>query len=367
MIQIVINTLGRGGAERSALTLAEGLLARGEAVSIVCLFPEPEEYEPAPALSARVVRLQARSLPSAAWRLWAHLRRTRPAVMYSLLPQANFVSVIGGFLTGIPIVTSERVTPAAFYRRSWKLWMVLLIHLCARRAVFISRHAMEQGVPEGRLGRSVRRKACVLHNPVEVDIGVAAAARARRGRQDRLDRFVRSGRGDPLCLLLLGRLAEGKGHIDFLRQAAAFVRRSNVEIVLAGKGAEEPAILACARELGIGGKIHSRGFVHDPLKEYEACDAVVLTSESEGFGRVGFEAYLAGCFVIGTPANSFPGEVTDETPGWVITDDFADLDRCLAIAAARDLPPEGSDIAAMKAALAASTHAGRFLEILGDA
>ncbi len=147
MICIIINSLGRGGAERSILLLVDELLRRGMRVQIVCLYALRDEYPLTGTLIDHVVRLGGTSFLQALTRLLGYMRRTQPHVLFSLMPQANLAALLVGRGLGLPVLTSERTTPTQFYTPAPKLFLALLPHALSARAVFISHYALQHGLP----------------------------------------------------------------------------------------------------------------------------------------------------------------------------------------------------------------------------
>lgn len=366
MICIVLNSLGRGGAERSILLLAEELLRQGVPVQIVSLFNQHDEYPFPDALRGRLVQLGARSPLSALWHLRSHLACLRPKAVFSLMPQSNLASTLIGCFLGLPVLTSERTTPTLFYRSRIKLFLALLPHVFSRRAVFISNYALVHGLPNCALGRRVRHNACVLHNPVHSPLSLKEARENRRVRLSRLRYWVQS-RGvntPPLRLLIASRLVPGKGILEFIESAWDELSTGSMELTIAGVGPLLAPLQGLLRRQGLTSHVRLLGFVEDIQTAYAAADVVVLTSESEGFGRVGFEAYQAGCLVLGTPRNSFGGELPAPTPAWKVVSQLAPLKPVLAALAASAVPESGEDIEAIRENLSIAAHARHFISIV---
>ncbi len=369
MINIVINSLGRGGAERSVILLAEELLRQGKKVHIVCLFDTTDEYSVSEELLGCIHRLNAKSIWIALIKLWLHILYWRPCLLFSLMPQSNITTWLVAVFLRIPFLTSERTTPTLFYRSKFKLLLSLLPHVFSRKAVFISHYALNHGLPLSILGRAVHRNACVLHNPVISSIPCVEARDSRKIRVKNLRNWVQRNKSlsPPLRLLLASRLVKGKGVLEFVESARGMLVDGSIELTLAGTGPLLTPLQALVERLGISRRMHILGFVDDIQSAFAAVDVVVLTSESEGFGRVGFEAYLAGCLVIGTEYNSFVNELSILTPAWRVLTQLTPLETALAALAVSQVPENGEDINDMREALGIEAHARTFLDIVDDA
>jgi glycosyltransferase involved in cell wall biosynthesis len=363
MISIVINSLGRGGAERSVLILLEELRGKGVSAELILLRNTEVQYDLPQSLAPHVVSLGAASYAHAAWKLLGYYRTRKPSVIYAMMPQASLIAVATAALIGVRAVTSERTTPVLFYRNPIKRDLALAPHALASQTIFISRYALENGIPRSALARRISSHAVVLHNPVPVETPPARSGGERLVRARRIEQALASDRAPPLRILLATRLAPGKGVRNFLVEAGPWIKQANARLVIAGAGPLEASVRALALSLGLGDKVQMPGFMDNMSEAYRAADVLVLPSESEGFGRVGFEAYQHGCFVVGRPENCFFDEVAPGGTAWATVDTFADLPAALARLVA-NMTDSHRDIDDMQNALSSETHVTRFLSII---
>ncbi|HET9494372.1 MAG TPA: glycosyltransferase family 4 protein [Chloroflexia bacterium] len=111
-----------------------------------------------------------------------------------------------------------------------------------------------------------------------------------------------------------GKLVEEKGIRTLLRAFARVARRhQDAHLVFAGGGPLKDEIARKAREIGLSGRVHLPGVIHnDDLPAYmNALDVFVLPSETrrnwrEQFGRVVVEAMSCGVPVIGSDSGEIP-------------------------------------------------------------
>jgi len=212
----------------------------------------------------------------------------------------------------------------------------------------------------------VRRNACVLHNPVPCTVLPHEVRESRRVRLSRLQHWTEGGTAGtaPLRLLIASRLVPGKGVLEFIESARDELAAGSMELTIAGVGPLLAPLQALLQRQGLASQVRLLGFVDDIQTAYAASDVVVLTSESEGFGRVGFEAYQAGCLVLGTPRNSFGHELPTPTPAWKVVPHLAPLKPVLTALAASAVPEGGEDIDEMREALSIEAHARHFINIV---
>jgi glycosyltransferase involved in cell wall biosynthesis len=116
-------------------------------------------------------------------------------------------------------------------------------------------------------------------------------------------------------LLFLGRLDARKG-IDVLLESLALVRgQCDLDLVVAGRGPEGPALEALSNRLGLSGQVHFVGQTAGPQKLWLLQNGLCLVVPSriwEAFGVVVLESFAAGRPVI---ASRLPGLADLVRPG----------------------------------------------------
>jgi glycosyltransferase involved in cell wall biosynthesis len=164
------------------------------------------------------------------------------------------------------------------------------------------------GVPRERIGIA----------PIPVDRGLFL-----RGRdQTPSRRRGRDGAAGEARLLFVGRLVASKDLPTLLR-ALARLRDDclDVRLDVAGRGPDQVRCQALAAELGLRGAVRFRGDVPPAaLSElYWGCDALVLPTLYEGYGRVLVEAALHGLPCIATPVGGVTDILADGQTGRLVS------------------------------------------------
>jgi glycosyltransferase involved in cell wall biosynthesis len=365
-----MNSVERGGAEKSILALIDYLIDINIDINLVLLFDGDDEYAISPKIHSRIVRLSAGNWINASIKLYKYLKKSQPALVYSLMPQSNIAALISCLACRIDFISSERTSPTSFYHPSAKLWLALVPHYFSKHPIFISHHAVDKGLPKGRLGRALKNRAKVLHNPIPQTISVEAAARSRSLKLERIRNWTSTDAitaKNPIELFIVSRLVPGKGIIEFIEAAKGALRDGAFKLTLAGDGPLAPKINSIIDMHGLQSTTRMVGFVTDMQQAFSEADVVVLPSHSEGFGRVGFEAYLAGCFVLGSPSNSFCSEITNEHPAWQITSNFDNIVADIEAIGYSEIPHCGRDIRTFAESLSVKNHGDRFLGLVGFA
>jgi glycosyltransferase involved in cell wall biosynthesis len=122
-------------------------------------------------------------------------------------------------------------------------------------------------------------------------------------------------------LLFLGRIVQQKG-IDVLLEALALLRgRCDLELLVAGRGPERPALETLTSRLGLSGQVHfvgqTAGLQKLWLLQNSLC-MVVPSRTYEAFGVVAVESFAAGRPVIATQLRGLADLVRPEVTGGLV-------------------------------------------------
>ena len=133
---------------------------------------------------------------------------------------------------------------------------------------------------------------------------------------------------DAIVLLALGRLHPNKA-FDVLLHALA--RLPRVHLWLAGDGPLRGELMALARRLELGGRVHFLGWWRDPAPLYASADLVVCCSRIEPLGNVVIEAWARGKPVIAAAAVGPAGLIRHGETGLLVPiDDESRLAAAIA-------------------------------------
>ncbi len=298
----VIESLGRGGAERSLVDR----VARGDPGRlrhhVVALLSDDALVPELRAAGAAVDVLGGRGrrdLPSLTARLAALIRRVRPDVVHTQLVSADIAgraaALLGG---GVPVVSTLQNMP--YDPRAHEVpagWRGSLIkhadaalgrwtrtrYLAVSEAVRAS-YRTALGIPAERIE--------VVYNAVD-HAGLAARAAAARARP-----ALRAALGLPpgrRLIVTVARHVPQKG-LEFLIDALArppLVAR-DVRLALVGTGGLTAALQSRAAERGVGPRVQLLGRREDVVEILAAADVFALPSLYEGLPVALLEALAAG-------------------------------------------------------------------------
>jgi glycosyltransferase involved in cell wall biosynthesis len=119
--------------------------------------------------------------------------------------------------------------------------------------------------------------------------------------------------GEP-HLVFAGRLSAQKDPATLIRAAALLEQRHGrpFQLSVLGEGPMRDELQALAGELGIGDRVHFRGFVPDPMAYMADADVLAVPSVEEAFGYVLVEALAVGLPVVSTDCPYGPRYILDD-------------------------------------------------------
>ncbi|HET7354732.1 MAG TPA: glycosyltransferase [Gaiellaceae bacterium] len=299
-------SLARGGAERGALKLCEGLGERGFDVDLVLARAEGPRMAEVPT-HVRVVDLGARRVLTSLPRLIRYIRSEQPLAVASVLDHANIVLLWAAKLSRyrgrVVVIEQNTLSHAA---RNGKSRRDRMMPRFVRR--FYPWADFVVGVSAGVVTdlRSLvdvpSEKLCIIANPI-VDSEIVEKSHAPVDHpwfEDDVPVFV-----------AMGRLRPQKDFPTLLHAFAGVRARRPARLVLLGEGSERAKLEALARQLGIAADVSLPGSVSNPYAFVARSVAFVLSSRWEGLPTVLVEAASCGVPVIATDCPSGPREILD--------------------------------------------------------
>jgi GalNAc-alpha-(1->4)-GalNAc-alpha-(1->3)-diNAcBac-PP-undecaprenol alpha-1,4-N-acetyl-D-galactosaminyltransferase len=300
-ILFLMSSMGAGGAERVAATLANAWVSRGDRVTLMptfsargdCFYPLSRQVELV--YLADLVSNNKWTYASRIARLLAmrrFVKMDRPAVIVSFLSNVNVAAVLASAGLRIPLIVCERVDPFVLPMSPFQ-WLACRIAYPFADVLMVQTHAV--AFKYASSGWALRRVS-VIPNPIPeqmLSIPVhSAVARTRR-------------------LLSIGRLDEQKQFNVLIKVFASLKGRNpNWSLRIVGEGPLRVALQQQIVALGMETCIELFGRSSDIGQELAEADAFVLTSKYEGFPNALLEAMAAGLPCIAFDCPSGPQEMS---------------------------------------------------------
>ena len=324
-IALAIPHLGGGGAERSVLRLARGLIERGHAVDLLVFGKTDTLASEAPAQARqfsleqqrinefrdrmrivrrfgfRILRFLRSDLLRDARSVAAYMNEEQPDCILPSLPRAKLATLLALCFTAlrpvvIPIMHSVVMNRRRRFRNLYSILLPSADHIIAVSDGVIDSLALRLKIPRNRITR--------VYNPV-VTADIDELARSIPEHPWMLDE-------GPPVILGAGRLARVKDFPTLLRAFQQVSRNRPVRLIILGEGRWRQRLENMIRKMGIEATVSLPGWVSNPYAFMSRASVFVLSSKFEGLGNVLIEAMACGCPCVSTNCPSGPAEILDD-------------------------------------------------------
>jgi glycosyltransferase involved in cell wall biosynthesis len=324
----VIARLNMGGPALHVTYLARGLAERGYETTLVA--GDVGRGEESMAFVAERAGVEVVRLPGlsrdlspvhdavAAWRIARIIRRVRPDVVHTHTAKAGAIGRVAALLAGpgrrpVVVHTFHGHVLRGYFGTAGTLLFRAIETALARvtdRLIAVSPEVRDELVG---LHVAPREKFSVVRLGIELEPRVrfeGDAAEVRRRHGIPADKFV---------VGWFGRMTAVKRTDDLLTMLAGVrVRGIDALLLLVGDGDDRERLEQRAHDLGLARSCLFVGYQEDVAPWYAICDAVVLTSASEGTPVTIIEALAAGRPVVATRVGGVPDVVDEGETGFLV-------------------------------------------------
>jgi len=301
-ITLAISSLAGGGAERTAMVMAQEFMKRGHTLSLVTLYGEGSDFYPVPSGMRRVslglegsssgfyqpVRNNLRRI----YALRRAIRDTHPHVTISFIDRMNVLVLLSLLGTRIPVIVTERADPDI--TPCGQPWGFLRRCLYPLAALLVS---ISHGV-DRKFSWLAASKRAVVHNPLwpkTTEEGAKDSPMLSPSRKH---------------VVALGRLSSEKGFHLLIRAFAAIADENpEWDLTIIGEGPQRQELTSLIASAGLNKRVTLQGQVQNPFALLRQAHLFVMSSLSEGFGNALIEAMACGIAAISFDCPSGPGEI----------------------------------------------------------
>lgn len=323
-IALVIPHLGGGGAERSVLRLARGLIERGHAIDLLVFRKTDTLASEAPAQARqfslerqrinefrdrmrivrrfgfRILRFLRSGLISDARSVAAYIDEEQPDCILPSLPRAKSATLLAVCFAKLnpvvaPIMHSVLMNRRRRIRNLYAILFPTADHILAVSDGVADSVALKLHIPRNRISR--------IYNPVAI-AEIDELAQAVPEHPWMLD-------GGPPIVLSAGRLARVKDFPTLLRAFRQVSRNRQVRLIILGEGSWRQRLETMIRKLDLEETVSLPGWVRNPYAFMGRASMFVLSSKREGLPSVLIEALACGCPCVSTNCPSGPAEILD--------------------------------------------------------
>lgn len=328
-IRHVIDSLGRGGAERLLCAYAPGLARLGHEVDVVVLqerngnfMRQTLEDAGIRVTLAPVSRLRRLDQVRA---LHATLQQGTPDLLHLHLEFASLLGALSAARTRTAVVTTLHTleSPSDLGWDGLRRWLMYqaIAHLSDKLICLTDRNAA--------IARQIglgRARITVLPNGVEIEKFDAPPQTDRRALRAALGIPLEAPLVTSVCVL-----RPEKGLDRLVDVVPALLQRvPDVHVLIVGDGPERPGLEQRVSANGLTGRVHFAGYRTDIADLLRASDVFVLPTLFDAQPTVIMEAMAAGLPVVSTVITGIPDLIDDGVHGTLVpADDRAALASAL--------------------------------------
>lgn len=301
-IMFFIYRMGGGGAARTLLNIINHL-DRDKFEPILVTLDFTYTYERYVQDDVKFIKLPVKRLRQAIIPLAQLLRKEKPDLLFSTVPNYNTIAILAKLLsrTKTKLVVREAAYLGGTLKENLLLKGYGLLYRFADRVV-----ALSEGVKANLIKRYhvKESKIKVIYNPVDL----SHIEKESEREIERKEPFKQ----DKKIIVSAGRLVAEKDHATLLRAFARLKKMHQAHLVLLGEGELEQSLRQLATQLQIDEYVSFFGFQQNPYAYMKRADVFALTSLSEGFGHVLVEALAVGVPIVSTRCNPGAEEILGE-------------------------------------------------------
>ena len=322
-VAVLVDRLGEGGAQRSAILVATQLHELGFGTHVLCARSGTYASELPQELPVHVL---APRWPSASGVVRFVINLCVASRRHDIQ-----VIVVGGFTVarlalllraispiGLPsrvrVVVVEHNTASSTLRDRFP-------HPVSRRVIlrltrWLYQHADALVAVSDGASRDLERTLALPPGSVTTIFNPVDTGRIRRSITDTISMDLeQTFQSLPRPMVITtGRLVAQKAHDDLIMAFSRLPGPLLGSLVVLGEGPLRSELEECAERMGIRGRVWMPGFVDNPWWFIARADVFALSSRWEGFGMVLAEALACGVSVVSTDCPSGPREILESVP-----------------------------------------------------
>lgn len=298
----VISSLQRGGAERAISIVANELHRQNFEVTIICLNEADIAFKILPEVNV-INLLKKRGKENILSRLWYAgllysrlimlLMKEKPFYVISFMTTSNLWTGLACLITRVSFVVSEHTTPDITLNTFNYMFRTLSFLIYRKSvAVVVPSIGIADRIKENHSFRNLNNFR-LIRNPIH-----------------EFPEPSKSSVNDKKFILGVGRLSFVKG-FDILIEAYNNIENSNIDLVIAGDGAEYENLKIQIERLNLTGKVKLIGSKDNLQDYYHQAELFVLPSRNEGYPIALTEAMSFGCACIAVDCDFGPSEIIE--------------------------------------------------------
>lgn len=295
-VSFLLASLGSGGAERVVSLLANKMVERGHQVEIICLKFNDVYYQTDSRVKVTLAMQQTKNRLTEVFWLRKYLKKQNPDVVIPFTEGVYCFTILSLLGTGIPIIASERLDPAAM-SKTRKILKRLLLPFADW--LVVQTQSIKEYFPE-----SIQKKTSIIYNPVN-DESLSPTLPSREGRLNRI--------------ISVGRLYPQKNQAMMIR---AFAKVADVfpdwQLVIFGEGPLRAELESLVSSFKLQDRVLLPGRTEHVVEELRKSKIFCMSSDYEGMSNAMIEAICVGLPIVSTKVSGTDELIQDGINGLLV-------------------------------------------------
>lgn len=296
-IVFVLASLGSGGAERVVSLLANKMVESGHQVEIICLKFNDVYYQTDSRVKVTLAMQQTKNRLTELFWLRKYIKKQNPDVVIPFTEGVYCFTILSLLGTGIPIIASERLDPAAM-SKTRKLLKRLLLPFADW--LVVQTQSIKDYFPE-----SIQKKTSIIYNPVNESVFQPPLPSERDGERPRI--------------ISVGRLYPQKNQAMMIRAFAKVADEfPDWQLIIFGEGPLRAELEFLVSSFKLQDRVLLPGRTEYVIEELRKSKIFCMSSDYEGMSNSMIEAICVGLPIVTTDVSGVKELVENGKNGVVV-------------------------------------------------
>ena len=299
-LTFLLASLGSGGAERVVSLLANKMVECGHQVEIICLKFNDVYYQTDSRVKVTLAMQQTKNRFSELFWLRKYIKKQKPDVVIPFTEGVYCFTILSLLGTGIPIIASERLDPAAMSPiRKLLKWLLLPF----ADWLVVQTQSIKEYFP-----KSIQKKTSIIYNPVNNEV-----FRQIENGELKIENEERPR------IISVGRLYPQKNQAMMIRAfAKVAVEFPDWQLVIYGEGPLRAELESLVSSFKLQGRVLLPGRTENVIEELRKSKIFCLSSDYEGMSNAMIEAICVGLPIVTTDVSGVKELIGDAVNGFVV-------------------------------------------------
>lgn len=300
-ITFLLASLGSGGAERVVSLLVNKMVERGHQVEVICLKFNDVYYQTDSRVKVTLAMQQTKNRLTELFWLRKYIKKQKPDVVIPFTEGVYCFTILSLLGTGIPIIASERLDPAAM-SKTRKLLKRLLLPFADW--LVVQTQSIKEYFP-----KKIQKKTSIIYNPVVTEVF----------REIDNGQLTIENKGKLNRIISVGRLYPQKNQEMMIRAFAMVADEfPDWQLVIYGEGPLRAELEFLVSSFKLQDRVLLPGRTEQVVEELRKSKIFCMSSDYEGMSNAMIEAICVGLPVISTKVSGTEELIKDGENGFIV-------------------------------------------------